>query len=114
MAQSLLAMMPHTSEGRGDGVFRKSVMVSPSNETDPSTDRDLERYVTAGLLNRHVPALRQVGVRAERGTITLRGIVTSFYQKQLCIQACHAVPGVVGFVDEVEVSPIIHTLRDWK
>ena len=80
-------------------------MVSLSNETSPLTDRDLERRVIVGLLNRHVSALRQVGVRAERGTITLRGTVTSFYQKQLCIQACRAVPDVVALVDEVEVAP---------
>jgi len=79
-------------------------MVGLPNETLPLSDRDLEQDVTARLLNRHVPALRRVGVRAERGTITLRGTVTSFYQKQLCIQACRAVPGVVALVDEVEVS----------
>jgi len=81
-------------------------MVSLPNETVRLTDRELERYVTAGLLNRHVPALRRVGVRAESGTVTLRGTVTSFYQKQLCIQACRAVPGFVALVDEVQVSPI--------
>jgi osmotically-inducible protein OsmY len=82
-------------------------MVSLSNQTVPLTDRDLEHHVTAGLLNRHVHALRQVGVQAKGGTITLRGTLTSFYQKQLCIQACRAVPGVVALVDELEVSPIM-------
>ena len=82
-------------------------MVSLSNETVPLSDRALERHVTAGLLNRNMAALRQVIVRASSGTVTLRGTVTSFYQKQLCIQACRAVPGVVALIDEVEVASIL-------
>jgi len=82
-------------------------MVSLVNGTVPSTDRYLEHQVTAGLRNRNVSTLRQVVVQAKSGTITLRGTVTSFYQKQLCIQACYAVPGVVALVDEVEVASIM-------
>lgn len=83
-------------------------MVSLANETVPLlSDRDMEHLVTRRLLNRNVSALRQVVVRADSGTITLRGTVTSFYQKQLCIQACRAVPGVVALVDEVEVASIL-------
>ncbi len=63
--------------------------------------------MTAGLLNRNMAALRRVIVRASSGTVTLRGTVTSFYQKQLCIQACRAVPGVVALIDEVEVASIL-------
>ncbi len=59
------------------------------------------------LLDRNSAALRQIVVRADSGTVTLRGTVTSFYQKQLCIQACRAVPGVVTLVDEVEVASIM-------
>ncbi len=82
-------------------------MVSLLNETVPLTDRDLERHVTVRLLNRNVVSLRQVVVQASSGTITLRGTVTSFYQKQLCIQACRDVPGMVALVDKVEVTPIM-------
>jgi osmotically-inducible protein OsmY len=58
-------------------------------------------------MDRHIGLLRQVVVRADSGIVTLRGTVTSFYQKQLCIQACRAVPGVVTLVDEVEVASIL-------
>jgi osmotically-inducible protein OsmY len=58
-------------------------------------------------MDRNNGLLRQVVVRADNGTVTLRGTVTSFYQKQLCIQACRAVPGVVTLVDEVEVASIL-------
>jgi osmotically-inducible protein OsmY len=78
-------------------------MVSLSNVTVPFSDRDLEHQVTAGLRDRNVAALRQVVVRANRGTVTLHGTVASFYHKQLCIHACRVVPGVVALVDEVKV-----------
>jgi osmotically-inducible protein OsmY len=82
-------------------------MVSLLNETVPLNDRDLERHVTVRLLDRNLAALRQVIVRADSGTITVRGTVTSFYLKQLCIQACRSVPGVVALVDELEVASIM-------
>ena len=82
-------------------------MVSLSNDMVLLSDRDLEHHVAVWLRNRNVSALRQVTVRASSGTVTLRGTVTSFYQKQLCIQACQAVPGVMALVDEVEVASIL-------
>ncbi len=84
-------------------------MVSLTKEVAPLplSDRDLEHYVAVRLMDRNIAALRQVVVRADSGTVTLRGTVTSYYQKQLCIQACRAVPGVVTLVDEVEVASIM-------
>ncbi len=82
-------------------------MVSLSNAALPLTDRDLEHRVAHCLHDRNVLALRHILVQARGGTIILRGTVTSFYQKQLCIQACRAVPGVNSLVDEVEVDSIL-------
>ena len=82
-------------------------MVSLSNKSLPLGDRELEHLVAHCLNKRHVAALRHIAVRASEGTITLRGTVTFFYQKQLCIQACRDVPGVAGLVDEVEVDSIL-------
>jgi osmotically-inducible protein OsmY len=82
-------------------------MVSLSNGVVPLSDRDLEHYVAVRLMDRNNGFLRQVVVRADNGTVTLRGTVTSFYQKQLCIQACRSVPGVATLVDEVEVASIM-------
>ncbi len=83
-------------------------MVSLLNAAGLSTrDRDLEHRVMIRLLDRSSTASRQIIVRADSGTVTIRGTVTSFYQKQLCIQACQAVPGVVALVDEVEVASIM-------
>jgi len=82
-------------------------MVSLAEDRILLSDRDLEHQVRIQLLDRSSAVVRQVVVKADSGTVTLRGTVTSFYQKQLCIQACRCVPGVVTLVDEVEVASIM-------
>ncbi|HET6882328.1 MAG TPA: BON domain-containing protein [Pirellulales bacterium] len=67
-------------------------------------DRDLERRVVNYLAERHVPALRYLEVEAHNGTVTLRGRVQSFYEKQLCQAVCRRVAGVVRFVDAIDVA----------
>jgi osmotically-inducible protein OsmY len=69
-----------------------------------SADRDLERRILNYLAGRHVSALRQLEVEAHNGTVTLRGRVKSFYEKQLCQHCCRRVAGVVNFIDDVQVS----------
>ena len=68
------------------------------------TDRDLERRVIQFLANRHHPGLRQLNVEAEAGTVTIRGTVKSFYEKQLCQNICRRVAGVIHLVDDVAVN----------
>ena len=67
-------------------------------------DRDLERRVLSFLVGRHVPGLRNLQVEARNGTVTLRGRVHTFYEKQLCQSCCRRVAGVVQFVDNVDVA----------
>ena len=85
------------------------IMVSLSFPLDTIavSDRDLERSIEKRLVGRQIFSLRQIRVTAERGMVTLRGTVTSFYQKQLCIQTCSGVPGLRQLVDEVEVDSIM-------
>lgn len=68
-----------------------------------AADRDLERRISTFLAGRHLPALRQLEVAASNGTVTLRGRVKSFYEKQLCQNVCRRVSGVVQLVDAVVV-----------
>ena len=56
------------------------------------------------LVGRQVPSLRQIAVSADRGTVTMRGRVYSFHHKQLCINCCTRVAGVVRLVDELTVA----------
>jgi osmotically-inducible protein OsmY len=67
-------------------------------------DRDLERRVVNYLAGRHVPGLRHLSVQARAGTVTLRGRVQTFYEKQLCQDCCRRVAGVVQLVDAVDVA----------
>jgi osmotically-inducible protein OsmY len=66
-------------------------------------DRDLERRVTNYLAGRHVPGLRHLEVEARNGTVTLKGRVYSYYEKQLCQAVCRRVAGVVAYVDAIDV-----------
>jgi osmotically-inducible protein OsmY len=68
------------------------------------SDRDLERRIVTSLADRQMPGLRQLQVAANNGTVTLRGRVRSFYEKQLCQNVCRHVAGVVQFVDAVVVA----------
>jgi hypothetical protein len=91
----------------GGGHDPQNLMLGLVTEPALPSDRDLEHRVTHRLHDRNIIALRNIAVRADCGKVTLRGTVTSFYHKQLCIQACRAVPGVSGLIDEVEVDSIL-------
>ena len=73
---------------------------------DQASDRELESRVSRYLhdLNRLAP--RRVRVRAKDGTVTLAGQVPSFYDKQLALNCCRRVAGVVRLVDEVRVAAL--------
>ena len=46
-------------------------------------------------------------VAVENGTVTVRGTVASFYERQVCVSCCQHVPGVFGLLDEIKVdSPV--------
>jgi len=67
-------------------------------------DRELERRVAAFLADRNLPALRRLGVRSERGVVTLRGRVRTFYEKQLGHHSARRVAGVIEVIDATEVA----------
>ncbi|MBA4018368.1 MAG: hypothetical protein C0483_14475 [Pirellula sp.] len=67
-------------------------------------DLDLQRRVVSFLADANMPGLRQLRVDAVDGTVTLRGTVRTYYEKQLSQQRCKRVAGVVRMVDQIEVS----------
>ena len=69
-----------------------------------ATDQDLQRRVVSFLAGRYLPSLRQLEVDVQEGIVTLRGRVTSFYEKQVAIHSCQRVAGVRKLVDAVDVS----------
>jgi len=76
-----------------------------AGESVTSHDRDLERRVVNFLVGYKMPSLRTVDIQSDRGTVTLRGKLPSFYHRQLCIHCCRRVAGVIRLVDETEVVP---------
>jgi hypothetical protein len=67
-------------------------------------DRELEARILGYLLARNAPATGQIEVDANNGTVTVRGRVRTFYQRQLCVHCCLRVAGVVRLVDQIHVT----------
>jgi osmotically-inducible protein OsmY len=78
-------------------------MIRPNCDYVERCDRDLERRVLNYLIGRQMPALRTIEVAAQGGTVVLRGKVPTFYQKQLCLNCCRRVAGVLEVIDQVDV-----------
>ena len=61
------------------------------------------------LLHRQFRAARsRLDVEADSGVVTLRGVATSFYQKQLWLHATWQCPEVERIDDQIRVIP------DWE
>ena len=69
-----------------------------------AANHDLKRRVANYLRQQHQLELGAVEISAENGTVLLQGKLKSTYDKQLCLQACQRVAGVVRIVDELEVE----------
>jgi osmotically-inducible protein OsmY len=90
---------------------RKDVVKEPSDGSQPPQreesvlmhDQDLRRRVVNFLLAHQIPALRRVQVQASGGSVILYGTVRSFYQKQLCLNCCRRVAGVIEVMDCLDV-----------
>jgi osmotically-inducible protein OsmY len=66
-------------------------------------DRELEQRIENFLRNQRIPGGRTICAEANKGIVTLRGMVSSFYHRQLCTHACHRVAGVRRVIDEILV-----------
>jgi osmotically-inducible protein OsmY len=77
--------------------------------TEP-TDKsswDIKRRIINLLYQRGVSSAQRLNIEMENGTVTVRGTVASFYERQVCVSCCQHVPGVFGLLDEIKVdSPI--------
>ena len=69
-----------------------------------SEDEHLARNVRNFILPRIHPTSNQVHIEANRGVVTLKGRVGSFYYKQLWLNGAQRVAGVRRVIDEVEVA----------
>ena len=69
-------------------------------------DDDLRQRVSSFLRSRHFPAFRGLQVGAQDGAVTISGEVCSFYEKQVALDSCRRVAGVLSMVDQIVVSHV--------
>lgn len=67
-------------------------------------DEDLRRRISSFLGSRHFPAFRRLEVKVFAGAVTLRGQVSSYYEKQVALDTCRRVAGVLKTIDQVVVD----------
>ena len=72
----------------------------------PPTKADylLADRITNQLAETNRASLRRLSVNVRAGEVTLRGSVTSFYERQIAIQTCRELPGIDRLIDAVEVA----------
>jgi len=76
--------------------------------TEPSlsSDQALRDRVAAcfGACERlFLTGFRKLSLEISNGGLILRGVVSSYYQRQLVMTFCRRIPGVLRVVDEIEV-----------
>ena len=69
-------------------------------------DSALARRVELFLANQPRPALRYLQVEVRGGAVTLRGLVSTFYERQLALSSSARVAGVRELVDEITVKEL--------
>lgn len=67
-------------------------------------DDDLRKRIESFLRSRHFSALRSLEVCVAGGVATLKGEVGSFYEKQVALDTCRRVAGVLCTVDHMQVE----------
>jgi osmotically-inducible protein OsmY len=72
-------------------------------QTQPA-DRLLESRIAGQLAESNRAGLRRLAVNVTGGSVTLRGRVATFYEKQLAIQTCRMLAGLERLIDAVEVA----------
>ena len=68
-----------------------------------ATAFDLKRRIGIFLSQKGISPGQRLSVDVTNDTVTFRGTVDSYYERQLCL-ACQHVPGVRRVVDDLEVG----------
>jgi len=68
------------------------------------SNAEVRQRVSSFLHSRHFPAFRNFEIEVDRGAVTLTGKVQSYYEKQIAINSCQNVQGVVSLIDEIVVQ----------
>jgi osmotically-inducible protein OsmY len=86
--------------------FGMPVIASAGSIARSSADDRLANLVLSAVRARCGRSVANFSPTARQGVVTLHGLVRSFYQKQVMLNAVLAVPGVEQILDQVEVVPL--------
>ncbi len=75
-------------------------IASPAGKSDCL----LADRVVLQLAETNRPSLKRLSVDVREGEVTLRGCVGSFYERQIAIQTCRELSGIVRVIDALEVA----------
>ena len=67
------------------------------------SSQELKRRLVIFLSQRGISSPQRISIDVNYGTVTLRGTVSSFYERQLCL-CCQHVAGVHHLVDDLKVE----------
>ena len=67
-------------------------------------DDDLRQRVSNFLDSRHFNAFRNLEINVDAGLVTISGQLNSYYEKQVALNSCRRVAGVLGLVDDIAVG----------
>lgn len=79
-------------------------MIQINEDFEPNSDSEIEQNVRAFLEGCNMPALRRLAVSVSAGTVTLRGQVRTFYERQLTQQCLRRIAGVRQLIDRTVVN----------
>ena len=67
-------------------------------------DKDILWRVESYLCSKHFPAFRNLQIDVLNGIVTVSGNVDNFHERQVALNSCRRVAGVLQLIDEIEVS----------
>lgn len=71
---------------------------------DATNNEELKRKVFAFLRDLDPSSARRVTVEAADGVVALRGRVQAFYTRQIFVECCRRIPGIIAVIDELRVE----------
>ena len=77
-----------------------AVMEHPADRSS----KDLKRRVSNFLAQQGVHSVHRLNIEVNGGSVTLHGLVSSFYERQLCISCCQRTAGVARLIDNLTVA----------
>lgn len=67
-------------------------------------DQELQFRVQSFLKSRHFPTFEELNVEVDGGQVTLSGALSTYYEKQVAINSCRRVAGVLALIDDIVIA----------